>query len=169
MIALNSENYYSGTNGNYTTNLTVLCVQDGEIYFGVRWLMEKWGKPSASYIKPEGLHSQEPNVLEPLPVGYFLALQPLRWGSYVSRFHPGIQSPPQFLASLIMFKSKSNFIALKQNQRGQTCQPVSVGQLETLIGIHSYELDLNCPLRLKCRKRGFDRAAQTAPRRPKVN
>jgi hypothetical protein len=104
-----------------------------------------------------------------LPVGYFLALQPLRWGSYVSREHPGIQSPLQFLASLIMFKSKSNFIALKQNQCGQTCQPVSVGQLETLIGIHSYELDLKCPLRLKSRKRGFDRAAQTAPRRPKVN
>jgi hypothetical protein len=45
-----------------------------------------------------------------------------------------------------MFKSKSNFIALKQNQRGQTCQPVSVGQLETLIGIHPYELDFSCPL-----------------------
>src|SRR4028118_497479 len=97
-----------------------------------------------------------------LPVGYFLALQPLRWGRYVSREHPGIQSPLQFLASLIMFKSKSNFIALKQNQRGQTCQPVSVGQLETLIGIHSYDLDLNCPLRLKCRKRGLAAARRTA-------
>jgi hypothetical protein len=104
-----------------------------------------------------------------LPVGYFLALQPLRWGSYVSREHPGIQSPLQFLASLIMFKSKSNFIALKQNQRGQTCQPISVGQLETLIGIHPYELDFSCPLCLKSLKRGVDRAAQTAPRRRKVN
>jgi hypothetical protein len=112
---------------------------------------------------------QEPNALEPLPVGYFLALQPLRWGSYVSREHPGIQSPPQFLPPLVLFKSKSNFIALKQNQRGQTCQPVSVGQLETLIGIHPYELDFSCPLFLKSLKRGVDRAAQTAPRRRKVN
>jgi hypothetical protein len=108
--------------------------------------MDKWGMPSASDIKAEGLLNKSRMPWNPLPVGYFLALQPLRWGSYVSREHPGIQSPPQFLASLIMFKSKSNFIALKQNQRGQTCQPVSVGQLETLIGIHSYELDLNCPL-----------------------
>ena len=97
-----------------------------------------------------------------LSVGYFLAFQPLRWGSYVSREHPRIQSPPQFLPPLVLFKSKSNFIALKQNQRGQTCQPVSVGQLETLIGIHPYELDFSCPLCLKSLQRGVDRAAQTA-------
>ena len=89
-----------------------------------------------------------------LPLGYFLKLQPLRWGSYVSREHPGIQSPLQFLAPLVLFKSKSNFIALKQNQRGQTCQPGSAGQLETLIGIHPYQLDFSCPLCLKSLKRG---------------
>jgi hypothetical protein len=53
-MAINAENY-SGANGNYTTNLTVLFIQDGEIYFGVGWLMDKWGMPSASDIKAEGL------------------------------------------------------------------------------------------------------------------
>ncbi|MEG4417612.1 hypothetical protein QUA70_03265 [Microcoleus sp. LAD1_D5] len=57
-IALNCENYYSRANRNYTINLTVLCLQDGEIYFGVRWLIDKWGKLSAFYIKAECLLHQ---------------------------------------------------------------------------------------------------------------
>ena len=48
-------------------------------------------------------YKQDPNAFEMLPVKCFLRLQALSWGRSLSGEHPGIQSPPQFLASLVAF------------------------------------------------------------------